>query len=109
MTAPRPETRRASSALFGAEKLAEVVLAFEAERPGAVPLKHLADRTSIPRNLLNPVLARLVDAGALRQLPRPTSRGPVDYEVADEQQWTRLVHLCAYVARAEQEQPLTNR
>jgi hypothetical protein len=89
------ETRRLSAAAFGSEKLVEIVLACEAERPGAIPLKDLAEHTAVPRSLLNPVLSRLVDVGALRQLPRVGgTRAPVHFEGADEFPWERLVSLC---------------
>jgi hypothetical protein len=95
------ETRRVSSAAFGAEKFVEIVLAFAAERPGAVPLKDLAERTGVPRNLLNPVLARLVEMGALRQLPRiGGSRGAVHYDVADDGVWAGVLELARLLDRS---------
>lgn len=97
------ETRRKSAVIFGSERFIEVVLAFEKERPGPVPLKHLVDRTLLGRNYLNPILAKLTEAGALRQDPRlGGSRGPVTYDIVDTVLWDDLVKLASRLQVAGQ-------
>ena len=90
------ELRRRSAATFGAERFAEVVLGYQEELPGAVPLKALVERTGFERNLLNPILFRLCESGALRQLPRlGGSRGPVAYDIANQALWNALLTVAA--------------
>jgi ribosomal protein S25 len=85
-------TRPLSAAVFGNEKVVEVVLALENESRAATT-KQLSQRTGIDHSMVRAVLLRLADAGVLRPLPRAHARGALYYEVAAPAVWERLLAL----------------
>lgn len=91
------DLRKASASLFGNEKFVEVVLAF-GRANGAATAQQISTATTVVHPLVGPVLRRLVDAGALRPLPRATSRGIQYYEVADAALWDAVLHVCVVLA-----------
>jgi hypothetical protein len=87
-------TRRLSAAVFGNEKIAEIVLILDAEQ-GAVLAAEIARRTGFGHSLVRDVLVRLSKTTAVRALPKTgNSRGPAYYErVPDSPIWVALVNL----------------
>jgi DNA-binding IclR family transcriptional regulator len=95
------ETRRLSTAVFGNEKVVEIVLLLEAEQ-GAVLAAEIARRTGFGHSLVRDVLVRLSRTPAVRALPKTGNlRGPAYYErVADSPLWSSLVHLAQAIDQA---------
>jgi predicted ArsR family transcriptional regulator len=88
------QTRERSSALFGNEKVVEVVLAL-AKHEAPAHAQDLAVDLGVAQQLVGPVLKRLAGAGVLASLPRKSKRGTLLYEPdADSPAWEALVHLC---------------
>jgi predicted transcriptional regulator len=96
--------RDVSSALFNNDKLMEVVLELDRWHRDAVQrldrrylgvtTRELAKSLGIQDDLVKKVLARLVAAGLLKELPRSGGRrGPLPYEVQQGRQWRTLVDL----------------
>jgi hypothetical protein len=83
------ETRRRSAALFGNEKMAEVVVALDEEGPATA--QTIAARTGITHSLVRDVLLRLTAGGAARPLPRlGGSRSPQYYQPVNGDLWAAL-------------------
>ncbi len=93
------QTRRRSAALFGNEKVAEIVLALEAQQ-GFARLTDVSAATGIVHSMVRPVLARLVEGGVLEALPRRGgSRSEQFFEVCAGAAWTSLLQLCRECTR----------
>jgi len=98
------EARHRSSALFGNEKMVEMVLAMDGHLPTTA--QWLATRTGVAHNLCRAVLQRLAAAHVLKPLPRLGSRSAAFYDVADDDSaWIALVGLCNRVGRLGDDQP----
>jgi hypothetical protein len=95
------EARRHSAALFGNEKLIEVVLALEDDDLFPATAQSVAARTGIAHNLAGAVLRKLAAANLLTPLPRTSSRGPAYFVARDQQVWEQLVRLCRAVEHAD--------
>ena len=88
-------TRDLSSALFGNEKMAELVMAVLAEKSHTTA-QQVANRLGINHDLARKPLLRLVDAGVLVALPKEGGRRSTQfYEVVPGARWSALVALCA--------------
>lgn len=95
------ETRRRSAALFGNEKVAEVVLALEANH-GFARLTDVSVTAGIVHSMVRPVLARLVEGGVLVALPRERGRrGEQFFEVQRGAAWSALLQLSRECVPAE--------
>lgn len=86
------EARRRSGALFGNEKVAELVLALDRSLPTTA--QAVALPLGIPHNLVTPVLRRLVGASLIAPLPRVGSRSAAYYDRVYDPAWDQLVRLC---------------
>lgn len=90
------ETRRRSAALFGNEKIVEVVLALQAE--GTATAQVIVMRTGIAHSMVRDALGRLVEGGVVRPLPKTGgSRSPQYYEPAGSRIWEILLALAQAV------------
>lgn len=99
------QIRHVSSAVFGNEKVVEVVLALADER-GVATAQQVSKRTGIDHPMVRGVLLRLVTAGVLSTLPRANSRAPQYYEVKREDLlWPALHSLAEAVASLHRTQP----
>lgn len=95
------ETRRVSAALFGNEKLVEVVLGL-VEEGGLATAQQVARRLTITHATARQTLVRLAAAGMLRLLPKSGStRSEQYYEAVEGNRWHALVALAAAVAVPE--------
>jgi hypothetical protein len=93
------ETRRRSAALFGNEKIVEVILALDAE--GAATAQIVAAKTGIPYSLVRDALVRLGTGGAVRLIPRAGgSRSPLYYEPIIGDLWKALIAAAQAVTEA---------
>lgn len=91
--------RRMSAAVFGNEKLAEVVQFLSTERAPATA-QAVASGTGIPYSLTRDALRRLLAAGVVQELPRlGGSRGPLYYEIVEGKMWRLFVEIAAEVCR----------
>jgi hypothetical protein len=97
------EARSRSSALFGNEKVVELVLEMEGHLPTTAQM--LSSRTGIAQNLVRAALLKLERAGVLMSLPRLGSRSPLYFDVAPGPSgWSELAILCRQiVAEAERD------
>lgn len=87
-------TRDLSSALFGNEKMIEVVLAVAAEHDHATA-QQVAKRVGVNHDLARKPLLRLVEGGMLVALPREGGRrSPQYYEAAPGPRWEAMKALC---------------
>lgn len=92
-------TRERSAALFGNEKLVEVVVAL-AEQQGAATAQQLSRLTGVDHSLVRCVLLRAVNAGVVETLPRAGgSRSPQYYQPTDTELWRATLAL-AHAAAA---------
>jgi hypothetical protein len=88
------QLRDVSSALFGNEKMAEVVLALVAQQ-GHATAQQVATDLSVNHDLARKPMLRLVEAGLLVALPRVGGRRSTQfYEVVPGPEWDALVALC---------------
>jgi hypothetical protein len=84
------ETRRRSAALFGNEKVVEVVLALNEEDLATAQQLHAS--TGIAYSMVRDALGRLVQGGAVRALPKTGhSRSPQYYQSIEGPLWEALV------------------
>lgn len=84
------ETRRRSAALFGNEKIIEVVLALEAE--GTATAQMIVTKTNIAHSMVRDAIGRLVEGGVVRALPKTGGRrSPQYYQPVDSAAWESLV------------------
>jgi len=100
-------TRRLSAALFGNEKVAEVVMAIEASHVPCTA-QELAVRTSIGHSMVRDVLVRMTTAGVLVALPKiGGTRSPQYYEPPDAEAWLHVVALARWLSldRSENRSP----
>ncbi|ABL84148.1 MULTISPECIES: hypothetical protein [unclassified Nocardioides] len=102
------EARRASAAIFGNEKVVEVVLQLNDLAP--THAQALAAKLGVAHNLVRAVLLKLHEAGVILALPRTGRRSALYYDLPgepDRETWNRLVHLCRALANgsAETEEP----
>jgi Fic family protein len=80
------ETRRRSTALFGNEKTVEVVLALQGE--GSATAQMIVARTGIAHSMVRSALAKLVEGGIVRALPKTGgTRSTQYYQPVDGQAW----------------------
>lgn len=95
MSDPQTEARRRSAALFGNEKTAEVLLAFDAmSEPRSATATQLAKATDITHGLVREVLVRLTSAGLLLAAPKVGgSRSAQYYSPSDPASWASAVEL----------------
>lgn len=95
------EARLRSAALFGNEKVVELVLDMEGHLPTTAQM--LSTRSGIAQNLVRAALLKLERAGVLCSLPRLGSRSPLYFDVTPGPSgWSELVILCRrIVAEAE--------
>lgn len=92
------QARRRSAAVFGNEKLAEVVLFVAAER-APVTAQVVTTGTGVTYSLARDALRRLVSAGVIQELPRlGGTRSPLYYEVVDGRLWGLFVELAREVS-----------
>jgi len=91
-------TRRLSAALFGNEKVSEVVMAIgDGRRPCTA--QELAVRTGIAHSMVRDVLVRLTTAGVLLALPKVGgTRSPQYYEPSDAEAWRHLLALSRWLS-----------
>lgn len=93
------ETRRISAAVFGNEKMVEVLLALGQEQ--AATAQVIAAKTGISHSLVRDVLLRLVAGGAVRALPKiGGSRSPQFYEPIEGPLWDALMTAARAVVQA---------
>lgn len=91
-------TRRTSAAVFGNEKVVEVVLAINA-LGGVTRTTDIVAETGIANGMVRPVLGRLVDAQVLSTLPRRGgTRGELYYEVARADLWRDITGVAQRIA-----------
>jgi predicted ArsR family transcriptional regulator len=91
-------TRERSAALFGNEKLVEVVVAL-AEQRGAATAQQLSKDTGIDHSMVRSVLLRAVSAGVVETLPRTGgARSPQYYQPTDTDVWRATLALARAVA-----------
>lgn len=96
----RMTTREVSAALFGNEKMAEVVVALAAES-GLATAQQVATRLRINHDLARKVLLRLVTAGVVRALPKEGGRRSAQYyEPVQGTAWDALLALATVVNEA---------
>jgi predicted ArsR family transcriptional regulator len=92
------QIRDVSSALFGNEKMAEVVLAMASQR-GNATAQRVADDLSVNHDLARKPMLRLVEAGLLMALPKTGGRRSAQfYEVVEGPEWDALLALCQVLA-----------
>jgi hypothetical protein len=95
------ETRRRSAALFGNEKTAEVVLALNDARLATA--QQLSTSTGIAHSMVRNALARLVQGGAVRALPKTGhSRSEQYYQPVDDRLWGALVAVAEVLKEKQQ-------
>ncbi len=99
MTTDIAETRRLSAALFGNEKVIEVVLAMESlGDPKTAPAQDLSRATAISHSMVRDVLVRLTTAGLVTAAPKiGGARSPQYYQPANQVGWEHLAQLAAQV------------
>jgi hypothetical protein len=108
------ETRRRSAALFGNEKVVEVVLSLnDVPEPRSATAQQIMEATGIGHSMVRDVLQRLTGAGALHALPKVGGSRSAQYYRPDGDVWESLVGLCRWtvvgdVPLAEPRRP-TNR
>jgi predicted HTH transcriptional regulator len=86
------ETRRRSAALFGNEKIAEVVVALNLE--GTATAQQIHTTTRIAHSMIRDALGRLVQGGVVRALPKAGhSRSEQYYQPVEGNVWTALVTM----------------
>ena len=91
------EARRRSAALFGNEKVAEVVLVL-AQGGAPATAQELSRTTGVGHSMVRDALLRLAAAGVLLSLPKVGgTRSAQYYEPIDGEGWTLLVRLAAWV------------
>jgi len=92
------QLRDVSSALFGNEKMVEIVLAMVSERGHATAQK-VANDLLVNHDLARKPMLRLVEAGLLRALPKEGGRRSSQYyEVVEGPGWNALVALSQVLA-----------
>jgi ribosomal protein S25 len=93
------ETRRRSAALFGNEKVVEVVRALHAiPDPQIATAQQLSDASRIGHSMVRDVLQRLSNAQIVLVLPKVGgSRSAQYYQPVRGPAWDRLVQLCSAV------------
>lgn len=95
---PSQTTRELSAALFGNEKLVEVVLALGAQQ-GAATAQQLSKQTGIDHSMVRSVLVRAAKAGVVETLPRVGgSRSPQYYEPTESALWRASLALAQAAA-----------
>lgn len=95
------EVRRVSAAVFGNEKVVEVVLAFDAtSEPRAATAQDLSHSTGISYSMVRDVLLRLTAGGVLVALPKVGGRrSPQYYQPAADEGWDNLVRLARWIGQ----------
>lgn len=99
MTSDMSEIRRRSAALFGNEKVVEVVLAMaRTEAPHSVTAQDVSRATEIAHSLVRDVLMRLATSGVLVAIPKVGgSRAAQYYQPRADFGWTQLVAMAELV------------
>jgi hypothetical protein len=91
------EARRRSAALFGNEKVAEVIVVL-AQVGGPATAQDLSRITGVGHSMVRDALLRLVTAGAVTSLPKlGGTRSAQFYECIDGEGWALLVGLAGWV------------
>lgn len=94
--------RQRSSAVFGNDKVMEVVLALHRWPGPAVTAQELARATNINHDLVKRVLTRLELVSVVKPLDRiGGTRGPLPYEVLPGATWSALVELSVVLEQPE--------
>lgn len=93
------QIRRQSAALFGNEKVVEVVLALDAvPEPRSATAQQLSVATGIGHSMVRDVLQRLTQAGTLAAMAKVGgSRSAQYYQPVSDELWSHLVAICAWV------------
>lgn len=99
MSPASAEIRRQSAALFGNEKVVEVVLALDAiQEPRSATAQQLSVATRIGHSMVRDVLQRLTQAGVLSAMAKVGgSRSAQYYQPVSGELWSQLVSICAWV------------
>jgi hypothetical protein len=99
MTSDISEIRRRSAALFGNEKVVEVVLAMaRTEAPHSVTAQDVSKATEIAHSLVRDVLVRLATSEVLVAVPKVGgSRAAQYYQPRADFGWTQLVAMAELV------------
>jgi hypothetical protein len=99
MTPDISEIRRRSAALFGNEKVVEVVLAMErTDAPHSVTAQDVSKATEIAHSLVRDVLVRLATSEILVAVPKVGgSRAAQYYQPRADFGWTQLVAIAELV------------
>lgn len=80
--------RATSKLLFGNSIRLEVAAAIAASDPGITHATVLAQKLSLPVNVVREELLRLTEAGLLMRLPRPRGQQHQEYERLPDSYWT---------------------
>lgn len=97
MTSDTAGTRRRSAALFGNEKVVEVVLALHGSS-GAATAQELSRITGLSHSMVRDVLLRLTSSGVVLALPKlGGSRSAQYYQPSETDGWRLLVELATWV------------
>jgi ribosomal protein S25 len=87
--------RSASAAVFGNEKLAEVIH-YVADQELPVTAQMVSTGTHVNYSLVRDALRRLVSAGVLTELPRTGgSRSPLYYQIVECELWRLLTAVAS--------------